>query len=181
MVATSDLGALVASPHFRWVRGMIDTDGAVCVDVDHGKPTIWWCEGCGGEVPEEDLPCDEPTLLDLDNPGNHGHLLALVRKAWGGRVKIYVYDDGAASVHVRGGGDYNFKHDTLGLALAAALLAAPSPPVNGWQSLGRLAAEVHAEWGACNRCEKLRKRVGDEHRCEVCGDTLAPPPKAGES
>lgn len=148
----ANVTALVASPDFEWRRGMIDTDGAVCVDVENGKPTAWWCEACGGDLPEEDLPSDEPTLLDIEHTGNHGHMLALVRKAYDHGptrdVNIERIDDGryclAVLVCNRGIWRYDdtvheswdglrrtrptvadLARDTYGQALAAALVAAP--------------------------------------------------------
>ncbi len=65
---------------------------------------------------------------DLDDDATCGCLLALVRKAWGPdcRVEVWLHGDGTAGVYVhRLDLVFGEEHCSLGLALAAALLAAP--------------------------------------------------------
>lgn len=67
---------------------------------------------------------------DLDHGGTQGEMLTLVRKAYPGCcVEVTVWEDGSATVYIRDGGTGDLLHDaagdSLGLALAAALLAAP--------------------------------------------------------
>ncbi len=132
-MSAPSLDALVASPYFRWVAGMFDTDGGVCVEVtSDGHPSLWYFDaeglGYGDLIDDGDLPSDE-VRPDIDHPGNHGHLLALVRKAWGPDVAIMDTD----SIRVRSltisdaRGNVLFRRSGVprGERLAAALLAAP--------------------------------------------------------
>jgi len=67
---------------------------------------------------------------DIDDHATQGCMLALVRKAWGlCMVEVVLYEDGAANVEVWKANAliYSMSADSLGLALAAALLAAPAP------------------------------------------------------
>lgn len=138
--------ALVASPHWEWRRGMIDADGLVClgkisVAVHRWQPDgnhLLWADPQDGGLTWSPLRPNErderdaaPTYLDINNHANHGHLLALVCKAWGHcRIEITVWEDGSATVYLRDASSGDLLHDaagdTLGLALAAALLAAPA-------------------------------------------------------
>lgn len=68
-----------------------------------------------------------------ESPPASGVLLALVREAYGPkcRVGVFTYEDGSTLIHIHDDkglahGDGLDAHVTLGLALAAALLAAPS-------------------------------------------------------
>jgi hypothetical protein len=137
-VSARGLDALVASPHWALASGMqvVDSDGdkAIVVSVSPAKgPKLLYGAAPNGRLVF--LTIDESDLRpDLDHPGNHGHMLTLVRKAWGPgvRVDIAVFESGSARVELWGRSangefvDVAFPGDTLGLALAAALLAAPA-------------------------------------------------------
>lgn len=61
----------VAAPHWKWRRGMVTTAGVV----------VWVDEG---GLPYVSDPTRSPVVLpDLTDPGTLGHLLALVREAYG--------------------------------------------------------------------------------------------------
>jgi hypothetical protein len=138
-VTAPSLDALVASTHWEYAPSVVVRGSAV--------------DGLGIIIAIRPLRDDEspPTMVieaidskgwrgfvspgyirpDLEHPGNYGHLLALVRKAYTGcRVEIMVFEDGSSTVTVidaaRPDDDLDFPEDTLGLALAAALLAAPA-------------------------------------------------------
>jgi hypothetical protein len=130
-VTAPSLDALVASPHWALASGMqvVDSDGdkAIVVSVSPAKgPKLFYGAAPNGRLVF--LAIDEGDLRpDLDHPGNHGHLLELVCKAYPGcRVEVMVFEDGSAVVtiidHARPDDDLDFPEDSLGLALAAALL-----------------------------------------------------------
>ncbi len=113
-----DLDALVASPHWEWRPGMlVRWNGGGQTRIESVGRLAF--DGTGGAP-------------DIDDDATCGCLLALVRKAWGdgfNRVEITVYEDGSACVDIvsasNADDDHDFPEDTLGQALAAALLAAP--------------------------------------------------------
>jgi hypothetical protein len=140
---------MVASPHWEWLPGMALTDGyrvnAVCSE-RHEQDVA---DGLGGWlllVCIEDMDAGdhassywgrtrEPDIgPDLADPATCGCLLTLVRKAWGAdsdgvRVDVAVFEDGSARVEIwvpDADCERAFLGDSLGLALAAALLAAPA-------------------------------------------------------
>jgi hypothetical protein len=136
------LDALVASPHWVLMRGMVlFCPGARPADM---RATV--VKGDADCIEGEDPVCYENGITrfkwnpldgwlpDIDDPANHGHMLGLVRKAWGAdcRVEVTIEDDGSADVSIyrRADGRVSCVHvsrrDTLGQALAAALLAAPA-------------------------------------------------------
>lgn len=93
-MTTIDLGRRAAAcSKWRWMIGMRDTDGAICVGVEDGRPTLWWYGACGGEVLDEDLPSDEPTVPDLSDPSTVGAFAeGLLLYAWGHDVTIMHVD-----------------------------------------------------------------------------------------
>jgi hypothetical protein len=140
------LDALVASPHWEYtptvaVRGSaVDGIGIIVAISERGIEAVD-SEGWRGLV--------NPDFIrpDVEHPCNHGHLLTLVRKAWGpdadidvgvGRgldgkptAVIIIWHRGPASLGVgrrraRRRRLGQFMDITLGPALAAALLAAPA-------------------------------------------------------
>jgi hypothetical protein len=138
-VSAHGLDALVASPHWALASGMqvVDSDGdkAIVVSVSPAKgPKLFYGAAPNGRLVF--LAIDESDLRpDLDHPGNHGHTLTLVRKAWRPtcRVEVTIEDDNSADVSVYlPDGKYSValahmsRKDTLGQSLAAALLAAPA-------------------------------------------------------
>jgi hypothetical protein len=127
------LDALVASPHWEWAECVRLTDGQMVVEVFSDRLVTFHRVDGGRVIGWEDPDRVRP---DIEHAGNHGHLLGLVRKAWAGcRVDFAVFESGAARVEIldltplrvaQGRGvDIAFPGDTLGRALAAALLAAP--------------------------------------------------------
>jgi hypothetical protein len=133
------LDALVASPHWEYaptvvVRGSaVDGLGIIIAISERGIEAVD-SEGWRGLV--------NPDFIrpDVEHPANHGHMLTLVRKAWGPvcRVDFAVFESGSARVEVLSGtswDDASFTGASIGLALAAALLAAPlAAPLFGGQS-----------------------------------------------
>lgn len=120
-----DLDKLTASPHWEWRPGMAG------VGFEPGRSIYVRVYADFAAVDEQ-----EDTIVstarglrpDLDDDATCGCLLTLVRKAWGPEceVEIEVFKTGAASVVVRTGNRTEmFVEPSLGLALAAALLAAP--------------------------------------------------------
>ncbi len=123
------LDALVASPHWSYapavaVRGSaVDGLGIIIAISERGIEAVD-SEGWRGLV--------NPDFIrpDVEHPANHGHLLALVRKAWGPdftvanidgpRVRSTVVSNGKGFAVCR------VEDAPLGHRLAAALLAAPA-------------------------------------------------------
>lgn len=137
-MSAPDLDALGASPHFSWL-GMRATSkrlGHTC----HGyvlrvySPVAGAVLGAVARVASVDdngeiiNACEYLTdlVLDLDDPGNKGRLLALVREAWGDPC-IHVCGDGITWCVMDGHLDSITKEfiETEAEALTAALLAAP--------------------------------------------------------
>lgn len=118
---------------------MLDVEGGRLLELtSDGKPATWHVSACDGLVDEDDLPNGEgeQRTPDLSDPATCGCMLGLVRKAWAGQsVEIVILDDGTAVVEIRDSEDGHIlaaeSRDTLGLALAAALLAAPARVTGG--------------------------------------------------
>lgn len=133
--------ALVASPHWEYaprfaIISIFDEDD----DGWHPTATVTAVRGgtldfvdCNGNLGSRAAKHCRP---DIDDPANHGHMLGLVRKAWG---DDYVYvclsahrgpteawsPESIAWVVRSGQGLWLAEDTSYGLALAAALLAAP--------------------------------------------------------
>lgn len=122
----------VACKRWRWMPGMLTTDGLrvahngdQLVGISHDYKRNEWCElGLNGRLP------------DLDDPATLGCLLALVREAWDdqGLHCAGRYGSGEWLWHVQGGKPhgasfrrhvYAIGHGTEAEALVAALKAAP--------------------------------------------------------
>jgi hypothetical protein len=129
-----DLAALVASPHWEWAEGLpvvdIDGDRGTLVMIRDRAPrarVYYGVCGLGRDLLAwQSLSECRP---DIEHTGSHGHMLGLVRKAWGPECELVVEvrADGSTRVDVWLDGCAQFEGASLGLALAAALLAAPPP------------------------------------------------------
>lgn len=69
---------LVTSPHWRWVPGMRELDGALYISDDPN--CRWFVDGESLSPARED---DAEALPNLDDRGTCGHLLGLLQVAWG--------------------------------------------------------------------------------------------------
>ena len=138
----SDLAALVASKHWRWLTGMSayaygHLETPVIVTVNYFEPSFpysWVCSGdlrgikTGNTWPSEMRP-------DLEDPATLGCLLALVREAWADPMLSVQCQDGEswelvrpASYHcevVLNSRGHLIEGPTEAKALVAAILAAP--------------------------------------------------------
>lgn len=136
--------SLTASTHWEWRPGMLAVynwggparDRYLCTDksgvhlviereTDDGGGPLTWIR----KRPESFARDCRP---DLDDDATCGCLLTLVRKAWGGRdIDIAILSDGYTALLIQPHEDsfdereVCIKAASLGLALAAALLAAP--------------------------------------------------------
>jgi hypothetical protein len=209
---------LVASPHWEWARGMANEHGdIVSVLGSDGRPVEW-------VRPDGQRRFAVPIAgesLAIEHPGNHGHMLALVRKAWepvgNGRpveatvIPVCIYDYKVSgcpipiyAVDVRVLCDVwrqewvTPKSDyqpTRGLALAAALLAAPVPgPASETEAATDHVIcpacgdrrEISHEWisGHWDEGDRQPKRLfflcGSDHCDEGFDVLVAAPVKAGE-
>ena len=114
----------VASPHWEWREGMLTKCGMRIIGHRSGPTSM------GGMY---DGPVWSSRRPDLDDPATQGCMLALVRKAWGGApIRVAVTIDGTGctvviSLGFKGLELARVDGETLGQALAAALLAAPAP------------------------------------------------------
>jgi len=89
----------------------------------------WW-EWRSGVV----VLSGEPLRVDVDAPGNFGLFLVIAHKAWVGRdFEISVLSDGRAMIVIQPD-EVRLRGDTLGRAIAAAILAAPCPRINAGES-----------------------------------------------
>lgn len=113
---------LESDPRFEWRPGMryhLDTRPGLAgyiLDNDHARL----------------IGSESRWRFDLDDVGNHGHLLALVRKAWGmdHEITVFIGESGAV-IEVRdpdGVWVAAIPRQPYGQALAAALRGAPVPP-----------------------------------------------------
>jgi hypothetical protein len=135
---SADLDALVASPWWQWRPSMRTTDGRIVAAVYGGwlTTTTQLCGAVSTGLSATGSPDNRP---DIDDPATQGFMLALVRKAYGpdASIEISLDPDGACvSIAMLMLEDVTarryfkrvpFSGATLGLALAAALLAAPAP------------------------------------------------------
>jgi hypothetical protein len=130
-VTAPSLDALVASPHWEWLVGMAG------IGFEPGRSVhvrVFADFAAVDEQEDTNIYSSRGLHPDLDDPATCGHMLGLVRKAWGAdcRVEVTIEDDGSADVSIyrRADGRVSCVHvsrrDTLGQALAAALLAAPA-------------------------------------------------------
>lgn len=118
------LDALVVCPGFRWLRGMSNTRGGVVYEGQEESGDLMRWVGRRGVTdyvtPDDDRP-------DLDDPATCGCLLALVCAAWGQDFSVSFNPEGTVEVmHVSTANAFYFHGETGGLALVAALLAAPT-------------------------------------------------------
>jgi hypothetical protein len=143
-VIANTLDALVASSWWEYAAGLFvrgdAVDGlALLLSVgpvrDDAGPLA---RACSGALRIEALDSKgwrgvvNPDFIrpDIEHTGNHGHMLALVRKAYPGRnIRVNIAADNSTAVEIWRGHLHieTFVGITLGLALAAALLAAPPP------------------------------------------------------
>lgn len=124
--------AVVASPHWRWCEGMVDTEGWRCVDVsgecatmvgprtwsDPERPAVCHAFWRGEDAHGGDVGAWEPRrmLPDLEDPGTLGCLLALYEEARPvRRCPNPVYTSAAV---------YGLSHQRTVTVLVAALLSA---------------------------------------------------------
>lgn len=139
--ATLELArAAVASPHWRWLSGMVATHSehaparVLSVQADEYDPPMleiaWSWRNGDGVHPRGWLP-------DLEDPATLGCLLALVREAWK-KPLLYVEpeldDDDGLAWYVRGVcWDRSYSHwpyRSEAAALVDALLSAPAQEAN---------------------------------------------------
>ena len=136
----ADLDALVASPWWRWMPGMLATGPgwfgeARLVEVDSdGDPCLWTYRGyvrgpAAANRAADTSPWDSPEARpDPTDPATLGCLLALAREAWGDPELFVRREIGGPNwVTIRPGHAQPFRCDTEAAALIAAILAAPTP------------------------------------------------------
>ena len=117
----------VADKHWRWLPGMLDTDGRRVLSVRERIAPLEgsWLNGVdlGGSTVTGRLA--HAKLPDLDDAATLGCLLALVREAWGRDVFVEHHGDGLWRVH-QAHREYVIGVGRLeAAALVAALLGAP--------------------------------------------------------
>ena len=113
----------VACPGWRWMPGMLDTDGWRILrgeDEDAGASL----SNAAGEM-MHDRSLSLRVLPDLTDAATLGCLLALVREAWGDAdiFGLHYHCDGGWCVEIN---DWHFYGDSMAAALVAALEAAPA-------------------------------------------------------
>jgi hypothetical protein len=173
-----DLGALVASPHWVWRPGMRDLSSVfgpriILAVYTAGRGVILSAHEDPRAAPEATTvrTPDAFTKPDIDHGGTQGEMLALVRKAWAGwDVAVSQFDSAQlggnwprVSVSRPTDHGHSLTAATLGLALAAALLAAPTPVDAREREAGPRKRYPIGANGLCTVCDR-----------EVCEHTTEP-------
>ena len=110
----------VACKGWRWVAGMLATDGWRVAGRE-GDLILW---GRGREVTGLSVRSETNGIPDLSDAATRGAILELVREAWGDPA-TGIYRHGRRWCVIMGGRCEDFFADTEAEALLAALEAAP--------------------------------------------------------
>tara|TARA_Y100000296_G_scaffold86882_2_gene128408 strand:+ start:7223 stop:7633 length:411 start_codon:yes stop_codon:yes gene_type:complete len=124
----TDFDALIQSPHFRWMPGMLDSQGfRLCsVSLHDGA---WDAIGPGGTYQRYYYPT-HPYLKypDINDASTQGCLLAIARIAWGSDADIQVKTEESEcciDVSKRSKQLFRWVGHSLGEGLVSTILSAP--------------------------------------------------------